>query len=178
MRPARLNDAAPLGAFLVQSWKEVGPEALGFTGATDEAIKEIASEDFLRRRLSSARNRIVVAEAEGRILGFASVRRLEEGKGELSGIAVLKSELGGGLAAGLLRKAFEAAAKLGVNVLIVKTEVLDEKAIRFYEENGFTRSARTVEKVGREKLSLQVLEKRLRRQSRSGPRNSHLDKMR
>lgn len=162
VRPARLNDAAPLGAFFIQSWKESGPGALGFTGATDEAIKEIASEDFLKRRISSPNTRIVVAERGGRILGFASIRRLEERKGELSGIVVLESETGRGLGTRLVRKALDAAAKTGLRSLIVKTEVANARAIGFYEKNGFTRTTKATERVGRTSVSIQVMERRLR----------------
>ena len=162
VRPARVNDAAPLGAFFMESWKEVGPGALGFTGATEEAIKEIASKDFLVKRLSSPNTRIVVAEKSGRILGFASIRRSGQGVGELSGIVVLKGETSRGLGTKLVRKAFDASTKLGLGRLVVKTEAFNVRAIGFYEKNGFTRKAKATEKIGRTKVPIQVLEKRLR----------------
>lgn len=161
MRPARINDAALLGAFFMQSWREVGPEALGFAGATEEAINEIASEDFLTRRLSSPNTKIVVAERSGQILGFASIRKTSQGVGELSGIVVLESETGRGLGTRLVRKALDVAAKLGLGRLVVKTEAFDARAIGFYEKNGFTRTAKVTEKVGRTEVPIQVLEKRL-----------------
>lgn len=40
VRPARPNDVPKLSAFLIEAWKEAGPGALGFTGATEEAIRE------------------------------------------------------------------------------------------------------------------------------------------
>lgn len=162
VRPARINDARPLGAFFIQSWKESGPGALGFAGATDEAIKEIASEAFLVKRLSSPNTKIVVAEREGRILGFASVRSTGEREAELSGIVVLEGEAGKGLGTRLIRKAFDAAVKLGFRILTVKTEAVNARAIGFYEKNGFTRTSRTTEKIGRTRVPIQVLEKRLR----------------
>jgi len=162
VRPARINDAIPLGAFFIKSWKEAGPRALGFTGATEEAIKEIASEDFLVKRLTSPNMKLVVAERGRQILGFASVRRTAEGVGELSGIVVLESETGRGLGTRLVKKAFDAAARLRLGRLVVKTEAFNTRAISFYEKNGFTRKAKVIDKVGRTKVPTQVLEKRLR----------------
>jgi len=43
VRLARSTDAGFLGAFFLESWKEAGPEALGFTRATEKDIEEIAS---------------------------------------------------------------------------------------------------------------------------------------
>ncbi len=161
VRPARRNDVGPLGAFFVHAWKESGPDALGFTGATEEAVKEIASEGFLSKRLSNPKMRILVAERAGRIVGFASVRGGVEGGAELSGIVVLKEESGKGVGTRLVRKACGAARGLGFGKIAVKTEAFNERAIRFYKENGFTESGRTTEKVGRTMVPIQTLLKRL-----------------
>src|SRR5271157_751691 len=138
VRSARRADAAALAAFFMQAWKEAGPGALGFTGATDESIKEIASEEFLAQRLMSPRVRIVVAEREKRIQGFASIRALNQGEVELTGIVVLQSTSGMGLGTKLLRRACDLAVKLGFRKVIVMTEVFNKKAIGFYKKNGFT----------------------------------------
>ena len=62
VRPARLNDDTRLSAFIIRAWKEAGPGALGFTGATDEAVGEIASVGFLSKLLKSPNVRVFVAE--------------------------------------------------------------------------------------------------------------------
>lgn len=157
VRPARLNDVSKLSAFLIEAWKEAGPGALGFTGATDEAIREIASEEFLRKRLTSPTVHMVVAEEGERIIGFSSIRRVEEREAELSGIAVLESATGRGIGTRLLRKSLEAAKKRGFKTVFVKTEVVNERAIGFYKKAGFTESGKTVEKVGRTKVALRIL---------------------
>lgn len=162
VRPARKNDAGPLGAFFMQSWKEAGPGALGFTGANEDAIKEIASTEFLSKRLSSPMTRIVVAERRGAVLGFASVRRTGQGQAELSGIVVLKSEAGRGLGTRLLRKACDAAERLGCTRMAVKTETFNARAIGFYKKNGFLEVRKTTEKIGGAKVPLLALETRLR----------------
>jgi len=163
VRPARKNDAVALGAFFTHAWKEAGPDALGFTGATDEAINVISSEEFLSQRLSSPRVRIVVAERDRMVLGFASIRVTGRREGELTAVVVLESASGMGLGTKLVRKASEVAIKLGLEHLTVKTEAVNQRAIGFYKKNGFTESGRTSEKVGRVKVSLMVLEKKLRR---------------
>jgi ribosomal protein S18 acetylase RimI-like enzyme len=162
VRVGRKTDAKDLGEFFTEAWKESGPGALGFTGATDEAIKEISSEDFLAMRLVSQNTRTIVAEGEGRILGFASLRRIGDGKVELSGIVVLKSLSGKGIGTRLIRKTMEIAKKQGFKGMMVKTEVFNRGAIGFYKKNGFTEASKITEKVGRVKVPIQVLEKRLR----------------
>jgi ribosomal protein S18 acetylase RimI-like enzyme len=161
VRPGRRNDAKRLGDFFTEAWSESGPEALGFTGATDEAIREIASEEFLSRRLTSINTRIMVAEERGRIVGFASVRRLGKTNAELSGIVVLKTMSGKGIGTRLVRKACETARRQGYRNVIVKTEAFNKRAIGFYKKNGFTESSKITEKVGRMKVPLQILERRL-----------------
>jgi ribosomal protein S18 acetylase RimI-like enzyme len=163
VRPARLNDVEPLGVFFIRAWRESGPGALGFTGATDEAIRTISTVDFLTQRLHSPNIRIVIAEKDRIVLGFASIRATGRREGELSAIVVLESAAGVGLGTKLLRKASEAATKMGLEHLTVKTEAVNQRAIRFYKKNGFTESGKVQEKVGRAKVSLMVLEKRLRR---------------
>ncbi|MGD1054680.1 MAG: GNAT family N-acetyltransferase [Nitrososphaerales archaeon] len=161
VRPARPDDVPRLSTFVIQAWKEAGPDALGFTGATDEAIKEIASEEFLEKMLSSPRILMVVAEEDGKIIGFSSVRRVKEREAELSGIIVLESATGRGVGTKLLRKAVGAAKRRGYFSMLVKTEVANERAIRFYRRAGFTESGKVVEKVGRTKVALRLMVKRL-----------------
>jgi ribosomal protein S18 acetylase RimI-like enzyme len=165
VRPARENDAVPLGAFFTRAWQEAGPGALGFTGATDGAIKMISSEEFLLRRLTSPNVRIVVAERDKEILGFASIRAMEKKEeAELSGIVVLEGASGLGLGTKLIGKACESTMKLGFKRLVVKTEALNHRAIGFYKKNGFTESTKIFEKVGRVKVPVLVLERKLGRE--------------
>jgi ribosomal protein S18 acetylase RimI-like enzyme len=161
VRVAAEADATRLSEFFKRAWRESGPDALGFTGATDKAIKEIASREFLIQRITSPRTRILIAERNRRVLGFASLRTLGREKGELSGIVVLPSESGKGFGTRLVEKAFRVATKLGVKRLVVKTEVFNDRAIGFYQKNGFVKTRKTNEKVGRKKVPVQVLEKRL-----------------
>ena len=162
VRPARKADAVLLGTFFLRAWKEAGPEALGFTGANEEAIREIASKEFLSSRLASPNTRIVIAERRGEIMGFASIRRTGKKEAELSGVVVLESESGRGVGSRLVRKACNAALGVGVVLLTVKTEVLNTRAVGFYKKNGFVEMKKTTEKVGRRRILVMVLQRELR----------------
>jgi len=162
IRPARRNDVSKLSAFFIEAWKEAGPSALGFTGATDEAIAAISSEEFLTRRLATPTIHMTVAEEGRSIIGFASVKRVGPREAELSAIVVLESATGRGVGTRLLRKAIDAARKRGFTSILVKTEVKNERAIRFYRNNGFTESGKALEKIGASKVSLRLMERRLR----------------
>lgn len=162
VRPARANDVAGLGAFLVRAWKEAGPEALGFTGATEESIRVISSPEFLAKRLSSPKVRIFVAEVNPELVGFAVLRRQAGDFFELSGIAVLESVTGRGIGSRLATKACDAARKLGATKVVVKTEAFNARAVAFYKKLGFLEASRTTQKVGRRRVPLQILERRLR----------------
>ena len=161
MRLARSTDAGFLGAFFLESWKEAGPEALGFTGATEKDIEEIASKRFLTKILRNSRTRIVIAEKGREILGFASIRRIGRGKAELSGVVVRESEAGKGIGTRLVRKASDAAIALGITKMTVKTEAFNKRAIRFYTKNEFVETGRATERVGKRSVPVHVLEKRL-----------------
>lgn len=163
VRVAKVKDAVPLGAFFMRSWVEAGPGALGFTGATEKDIREIASEEFLSMRLANPTNRFVVAERGGNIVGFASVRMIGKKRAELSGIVVLESETGKALGTRMVQRAFDVAVRLGAERLIVKTEVFNERAIGFYTKNGFAQKGTATEKGGKKNIPTVVLEKRLRR---------------
>jgi ribosomal protein S18 acetylase RimI-like enzyme len=162
IRPARPNDVSKLSVFFVEAWKEAGAGALGFAGAADGAIGEIASEEFLKKRLATPTIQMMVAEEERRIIGFSSIRKVEAREGELSGIAVLQSATGKGVGSRLLRKALDSARKRGFNSVRVKTEATNERAISFYRKAGFTESGKAVERVGGAKVALRFMVKRLR----------------
>ena len=162
VRPSRVSDAPRLSDFFLRAWREAGPGALGFTGATEEAVREIASEEFLRKRLSSPNVQMVVAEEGAAVVGFASLKRASAREVELTGVVVLESYAGRGLGSRLLKKALDSARKRGYVTVTVKTECENARAIAFYKGAGFTESGKTTEKVGRAKVALMVLAKKLR----------------
>lgn len=162
VRPARKNDAWLLSVLFTKVWREAGPSALGFAGANDEAMVEIASAEFLLKRLTSPNTKIIVAEESRDIIGFASLRRAADGTCDLNGMAVLEVAAKEGVGARLLRKACLTAANLGYRRVEAKVELSNLRALRLYKESGFTEARRTLVKIGRTSTPVQVLEKRLR----------------
>ena len=158
---ATVADVQKLSTFFLQAWREAGSGALGFTGATEETISEIASEEFLRERLSSPDVTIYIVEDRGRILGFASTRKIDELTLELSGIIVLESATGRGIGTLLIEKAISAARQWGFRKIVVKTEVLNKRAISFYKKMGLAEIDKTTENVEGKAVDAVVLEKAL-----------------
>lgn len=161
VRKATADDLHKLSAFILEAWREAGPGALGFAGATDEVIRELASEQTLKAMLVNPVLQIFVAEDAGGFVGFSSLKRVDSGTVELSGIVVLQSLVGRGLGTGLFEMAWESAAKEGYLKMAVKTEVVNDRAIAFYKKLGFFETARTTEDVEGTEVRLVVLEKNL-----------------
>ncbi len=108
-------------------------------------IPEDAQEAFLRRAYSSEslKRRIeqgifLVAEQDGRIVGFANFVKTPEGGDdtlELAAIYVLPGRQGQGIGTGLLRAGISAAP--GVSRVIVKVNRDNPATRRFYKAKGF-----------------------------------------
>jgi ribosomal protein S18 acetylase RimI-like enzyme len=154
-------DVPKLKAFLLQAWKEAGIGALGFTGASDETIREVASEKFLNERISNPDVDISIVEDGGEILGFAATKRIDQSIIELSGIIVLESATGKGIGTALFGKIVSSASQLGFRKMIVKTEVHNQRAIRFYKKMGLREVGRATENVEGKPVDVLVLEKAL-----------------
>ena len=164
MHPVRatLADVGKLGSFLQEAWKEAGSGALGFTGATEDTIREIASEEFLRKRLTDPDVALYIAEEEGgRVVGFAATRRVNETTLELSGLIVLQTQAGRGIGTRLAEKAASDARLAGYRRLIVKTETGNQPALKFYKKLGLSETGTEEESVEGTKVSVVVLEKTL-----------------
>ena len=138
VREAEQEDVESLIEFLRKAWKEAGLGALGWTGATEETMRHIASHGFLSNLLKRDDTRVFIALNEGQVVGFASNRRTGE-LVELSGIVVLESMTGVGIGGRLLEHSIEAAKDDRYTKMIVKTESFNERAINFYLRNGFRR---------------------------------------
>ena len=68
------DDLYKLSAFILEAWREAGPGALGFAGATDEVIQELASTQTLKTMLANPALKIFVAEDASKIAGFSSLK--------------------------------------------------------------------------------------------------------
>lgn len=95
------------------------------------------------------------------MLGFASLKRIDSGAAELSGIVVLQRLVGRGVGSELFTKAREFAAAQGYHEVLVKTEVSNERAIAFYRKLGFVETEETVEDVEGTEVRLMMLRRSL-----------------
>jgi ribosomal protein S18 acetylase RimI-like enzyme len=163
MEPSRANlaDVQKLITFFLQAWREAGSGALGFTGATEESIHQIASEEFLKERLSNPDVNMYIVEDQGKVLGFAGTRKIDENAIELSGIIVLESATGKGVGTRLVEKVISSARQAGFRKVVVKTEVLNKRAIGFYKKMGLAEVGKTTEVVEGMTIDVVVMEKGL-----------------
>jgi ribosomal protein S18 acetylase RimI-like enzyme len=142
---------------MLDAWKRAGPGALGWTGATEDTIQEIASEKYLKKLVSNPKMKFLVSEENGEITGFAVNRAQDSSTMELAGIIVREDLLGKGIGNLLLSKCVEFAREAGFVSMMVKTEMSNERAISFYLKKGFLQVGDIVETVETSKVELAVL---------------------
>ena len=113
VRRAELADARAIAEVHVRTWQAAYRHA--FPAEVLDSLSVDDREDLARRLLERWAEVVWVAEADGRIVGFASVgpSRTEEGSGELYAIYVLPEAWGTGAASGLMAEAKDWFAKEG-----------------------------------------------------------------
>jgi hypothetical protein len=87
---AKDGDVDAISAFLWEAWRQAGPGAPGFAGATEEVIADVADPDLIRSRIGGPDHRMYIARSGDRVIGFASARAETGETVELSGIVVLR----------------------------------------------------------------------------------------
>jgi len=137
IREATVEDGDAFAEFLAAAWREAGPDAPGFTGASDETIAEITAPEAFRVHISGPDRRMFLAWEEDRVVGFSATRSTDESSVELSGIIVFRSRAGRGIGSALVESAVAAARGDGHREMIVKTETTNHRARAFYENQGF-----------------------------------------
>ena len=100
-----VSDIPQLKSFVLEAWRLAGPSALGWTGATDENIEEIASESFLRGFIGNPNLKVFVGETGENVVGFCALRKIDDRLLELAGIIVRQDQLGKGVGNDLLERA-------------------------------------------------------------------------
>ena len=158
---AKNENIEEISNFLLKSWEEVGQGALGWTGATEEKIKHISSKEFLSNLLDNRENRFFIAWIGDEVVGFSLNKKINHFDVELSGIIIRESETGKGIGSMLIESSIKAAKEDGYEVMIVKTEVYNQRAIGFYEKHGFILSEKGVEKVDETPIDVAILKKSL-----------------
>jgi len=158
---ASISDIPSIHDFVLAAWKEAGPAAWGWTGATEESVQELASPEHLLRLISNPNVRIFLATEGQQIVGFAANRKETETIVELVGIIVSERLTGRGIGTALMNAAIRAASAAGFAGITVKTETFNQRAIGFYEANGFRRSGSSREVVGGKSIDLVTLRRSL-----------------
>ncbi len=138
------------------AWRQSGPDAPGFAGASDEVIAELATRDAIRERIGGPDRRMFLAWENGRVVGFAAAKRVDTDSVELAGIIVLPSCTGRGVGAELVNEALRSARSESYRSVIVRTETTNDSARAFYEALGFVLERSTIEHV--DDISVEVWE--------------------
>lgn len=134
--------------FWEEAWRRSGPDAPGFTGATEEVIAELATQEAFRARIGGPDRRMFLAWENDRVVGFAATRRVDVGTVELAGVIVLPSLAGRGIGTALLDAAVARVGRDGYRSMTVRTETTNRPARAFYERRGFRALRTAVEQVG------------------------------
>lgn len=158
---ATADDAGAFAAFFWEAWQEAGPTAPGFAGATDEVIRELTTRAAIVERLGGPDRRMFLAWSGGRVIGFAATTRIDDETVELAGIIVLQSMLGRGIGSALVAATTPACRNEGYQRMLVRTETVNERAVGFYESQGFVRVRVTTEDVDGTLIDVWELEQAL-----------------
>ena len=134
IRPARSDDAAALAELSTQ---------LGYPAAADTLNQRLE-----RVRGDGVGEVFVATDARGRVLGWTHVvprLHLEESPfAELAGLVVADGARGAGVGAALLSAAEQWAREHGFAQFRVRSNVVRERAHRFYLREGFVERKRQV----------------------------------
>lgn len=152
-----VSDIPMLKSFIWEAWRLAGPSALGWTGANDENIEEIASETFLQRLIGNPIVKVFISKSEENVVGFCAVRKIDDGLIELAGIIVRQDQLGRGVGTDLFEMARKEAVASGFTAMLVKTEPTNDRALSFYRSKGFVDDNQIVEEISGAKVNLTVL---------------------
>jgi ribosomal protein S18 acetylase RimI-like enzyme len=158
------EDIPRLRLFVLEAWRLAGPSALGWTGATDENIEEIASESFLQRFTGNPDLRVFISKKGEKIVGFCAIRKTDDRTVELAGIVVRQDQVGKGIGTELFEMARKEAVKSRFTIMLVKTEPTNEKALCFYRSKGFVEQGQIAEEISEAKVNLTVLKLNLRKE--------------
>jgi ribosomal protein S18 acetylase RimI-like enzyme len=134
---ATADDIPAIGVFFWAMWRQAGPEAPGFAGATDSVIAEVAQPEAIQSRIGGPDRRMYLAYVGEAVVGFAATKAIDETTVELAGIVVLQTMVGRGIGSPLLTAAAKDARQRGFGQMTVSTEIDNERARGFYEARGF-----------------------------------------
>ncbi len=154
-------DVSAFAGFLRKAWREAGPDAPGFAGATDAVIAELTTPSAISARVGGPQRRMYLAWDGDSVVGFSATTHVDDGTIELAGVIVLARTSGQGIGTRLVAAAVAAAAAHGYRRMIVRTEVTNDRARHLYERSGFTMERMLVEYVADTAVDVCELEKPL-----------------
>ena len=131
------SDIPAISEFFWAMWNEAGPDAPGFSGATENVIAEIAQPDAIAVRIGGPNRRMFLAYKDESVVGFVATRSIDTATIEMAGIVVLQSMVGQGIGSPLVAISVTSAREQGFRRMIVSTEVDNQRAIDFYRGRGF-----------------------------------------
>ena len=109
---------------------------------TPEAFLDtVLTPDSFRHRLSDM-SVVVAISTSGEVVGTVAYKVVESGEGHLQGMAVNPEWHGSGLSASLLETAEDELSKAGCKTITLDTTEPLNRAICFYEKNGFRPSGK------------------------------------
>jgi ribosomal protein S18 acetylase RimI-like enzyme len=109
----------------------------------------VLSPDLISERLSRMTVHVATDDA-GEVIGTIGYHLVGMDEGHLRGMAVLPAWQGRGLADGLLTQVVDDLRERGCSRVSLGTTRVLERAIRFYERNGFRRSGKVEDFFGME----------------------------
>lgn len=141
------TDVAAFATFFWEAWRQAGPDASGFVGASDQVIAELTTPEAFGERIGGPERRMFLAWEDGRVVGFAATKRIDTGTVELAGIIVAEAMSGRGVGTSLVDEAAGAMRAEGYRSMIVRTETVNDRARTFYEARRFAVTGSTAEQV-------------------------------
>lgn len=147
IRCARPEDAHRIAEVHVETWR------VAYRGQLpDEVIDRVTGDNrerLARELIADQDNDMLVAESDGRVVGFASTGAGRgEDCGELYSIYVHPTAWGTGAGSALLEAATAALAERGFEEAFLWVLALNERARGFYERHGWRFDGTKIETLG------------------------------
>lgn len=162
------EDAITLGTLGSQVWLDTYAVA-GIRPVMAEEVRRSFSTGAMQAHLARSDTRIVVAELNGHLVGFAQLRYKtaqasvvgRQHPAELERLYVQRPFLGQRVGGLLLHEAEELAAQGGADALWCSVWIHNVRAMRFYERRGYAQVGSTWFDMDRERHENHVLSKAL-----------------
>ncbi len=130
-------DVDAFATFFWEAWRQAGPDAPGFVGASDKVIADLTTAEAFGERIGGPERRMFLAWEDERVVGFAATKRVNADTVELAGVIVIQAMSGRGVGTSLVETAVGAVWAEGYRNMIALTETVNDRARTFYEARNF-----------------------------------------